>query len=812
MAQLSQMAERLVEDIRFAARVLLKNPGFALVAIIALGLGIGANSTIYSTLNAMVLHPLTVPELDRIVAVGEAVSRTGWEGSMAPANFRDIAERNAVFERVAAYQGRGWDANVSGAGAPERLEGYLVTPQFFPLLEMPPLMGRTFTEADPASAEVREVVISYAAWQKDFAGDREIVGRGITLNGGQATIIGVMPKDFDFPIGAQIWGPLPMNAAEMKSRADHTLEVIGRLKPGVSLDQARAELSTIASRLERDYPETNAGRRFPLELLQVQVLGETRHYILILMWSALFVLLLACANVANLQLARTMGQQKELALRAALGASRWRIARQVLVESTMLSLAGGAVGLLMAAWSIPVTRASVPPFIVQHIAGIKNIKFDGSVLAFTAAIALLAGILAGLIPALQAGARRNLNDALKTWTRGMSVPAQGRSRSILVMSEVALALILLVGASLMMKGFRNLIDRYPGYDASALSIRVTLPQQKYAAPAMRAEFYRQVEEKLAAIPGVDVAATMKFLPSSWQWQTGSFSIENVTPARGEQFRAGMQAVSPETFRALRIPLRSGRFLTQQDGSDSPPVAVITETMARRYWPNSDPIGRHVRLAAADPWRTIVGVAEDIKQNTFDTQFRSTAYVPIAQVPPQSAGFILRTAGDPMALVPAARAAVQSVDPDQPIYDIRTLQQLISDNASGVQYSARMMLVFALIALLLSTAGIYAVMAYSVIQRTHEIGVRIALGAQHADVLRMVLGTSLKLSAGGLAVGVPVAFVLMRVLASLLYGVINLDMVMLVALTMMLGVTGILAGLVPARRAMRVDPLATLRDE
>lgn len=811
---LSQVAGRFTEDLRLAIRVLLKNPAFAVVSIVALGLGIGANSTIYSTLKAMVLQPLAAPELDRLLTVSEAVPRSGWEGSVAPANYRDLAERNTVFQRVAAIQGRGWDANVSGTGAPERLEGYLVTPDFFPLMAVAPLLGRTFTEADPATVEVREAVLSYGSWQKDFGSDRDIIGRSVVLNGGQATIIGVMPPDFDFPIGTQIWAPLPMNSPEMRSRSDHTLTMIGRLKSKASVDQARAELSTIASTLEREYPDTNAGRRFTAGLLRKEVLGETRHYIVILMWSAVFVLLLACANVANLQLARTMGQQKELALRIALGASRWRIARQVLVESTMLSLAGGVVGILMASWAIPITRAAVPPFIVQHIAGIKNIKLDGNVLVFTAIVALLTGIVAGIIPALQACSRSDLNEVLRGGVRGLAaVPVRRHSRSLLVMTEVALALILLVGASLMVKGFRNLINRYPGYNATpTLSMRVTLPEKKYADVHSRAEFYRQVAGKLQSIPGVEGAAVVKFLPSGWAWQTGSFSIENISPAPDEQFRAGMQAVSPEFFHVLRIPLRSGRFLTEQDGPDNLPVVVISETMARRYWPAGDPIGRHIHFTSSDPWRTIVGVAGDIRQNTFDDNFRSITYLPIAQAPPQSAGFILRTARDPLTFASVARAAVQSVDRDQPVYDIRTLQELISDNASGVQYSARMMLAFALIALLLAAAGIYAVIAYSVVQRTHEIGVRMALGAQPAHVLRMVISNSLKLSAGGLAVGVPVAFVLMRILASLLFGVVRLDIVILLELTAMLGVIGAVAGLLPARRAAKVDPLAALRDE
>jgi putative ABC transport system permease protein len=807
------MTDALLRNLRLAFRTLRKKPAFSLISIVALGLGIGANTTIYSSLKAMVLHPLAIPEIDRVLIIGEAVSRTGWEGSVAPANYRDLAERNSVFERVAAIQGRGWDANVTGTEAPERLEGYLVTPDFFALLATPPLMGRTFTQADTTAGPVREAVISYGIWQTRFGADRDIVGRQLILNGGQATIIGVMPREFDFPIGAQIWAPMAMDSPEMQSRGDHTLDVIARLKPKVSLNQARADMNAIAAVLQRQYPDTNAGRTFVAGILRKEILGETRHYILILMWSAVFVLLLACANVANLQLARTMSQQKELTVRVALGASPWRIASQVLVESTTLSLAGGLAGVLMAAWAIPVTRAAVPPFIVQHIAGIKNIKLDGDVLVFTAVIALLTGILAGVIPAWQAGSASDLNAGLKEGLRGLSsVPARRRSRSLLVMIEVALALILLVGASLMVKGFRNLVNRYPGYDAtSALSLRVTLPETKYATAAARAEFYGRVTQRLAAIPGVDAAATAKFLPSGWSWQTGTFSIENASAAPGEQLQAGMQAVSPDFLRVLRMTMRSGRFLTDHDGTDGVPVVVITETMARQYWPGADPIGHRIRFASADPWRTIVGVTGDIRQNTFDDTFRPTAYVPIVQAPPLTAGFIMRTAGDPISFAAAARAAIQSIDADQPAYDIRTLQQLIGDNASGVQYSAHMMFAFALIALALAAAGIYAVVAYAVVQRTHEIGVRMALGAQHGDVLRMVVGDSLRLVAAGLAIGAPLAYLLMRLMASLLVGVVRLEPSIVLSLTAALLVSGTLAGYFPARRATKVDPLAALRD-
>lgn len=807
-------ADALLQDVRLALRALVRSRGFALVAIIALGLGIGANASVYSTLRAMVLHPLPFRELDRILIIGEVVPRTGWEGSVAPANYHDLAQRSATFERLAAFQGAGWDANVTGEGMPERLEGCLVTPSFFPLLGMEPLLGRVFSESEAGNGSIGVAILSYATWQNNFGGDPHIVGRSVNLNGSPVMIIAVMPPEFDFPIGTEIWAPWPVNPSEMNSRGDHTLDVIGRLKPGVPIDQARAELNTIAVNLEREYPAANEGRRFDLGFVRKEVLGETRQYILILMWSAVFVLLLACANVANLQLARAMGQQKELAVRVALGASRLRIVSQVLVESSMLSVAGGVVGLVLAMWAVPVTRAAVPPFIVQHIAGIKNIKVDGGVLAFTAVIAVLAGIMAGVVPAFQACSVSSLGEKLKEGTRGSaSLPVRRLSRSLLVLTEVALAMILLAGACVMVKGFRHLANRYPGYEASgALSFRITLPEKNYATTQARADFFERVVAKLEALPGVQAAAGVQYLPSGWSWRTGTFSIEDMPARPGEQLLAGMQTATPGFFRALRISLRSGRFLTDQDGFNSAPVAVITEAMARRYWAGRDPLGHRIRFGDNDPWRTIVGVVGDIRQNTFDDRFRSTVYTPMSQASPQSAGFVLRTSLDPMSLASAARGAVQGVDQNLPIYDIRTLEQLNSDNASGVQYSAHMMFAFALISLVLAVAGIYAVMAYSVVQRTHEIGVRMALGARPADVLRMVIVNSVRLAAGGLAVGVPVAFVLMRVLASLLEGVVRLDLSILVGMTILLGLASVAAGYIPARRAAQIDPMAALHNE
>jgi putative ABC transport system permease protein len=800
------------DDLRRAFRMLRKNPGFSALAILALALGMGANTTIFSTLKPMVLQPVPFPGLDQILRIQESLPKDNQTDiSVAPPNYRDLVEQNHVFGQMAALRGRSRDVSLTGSGAPVRLEGYESTASYFPLSGMPPLLGRTYSQQE-AESQARVAVLSYAAWQRQFAGDQAIIGRSVVLDGARTEIIGVMPPGFDFPVGTDLWTPLAMTTPEMSIRGDHTLYVIARLKPGVSQGQAEAELSTIASNLERQYPATNTGRSFAVELFRKEIAGPTRYFVSILMWAAVFVLLLACANVANLQLARAFSRQKEFAVLAALGASRWRIARRVLVESTVLAVVGGAAGLLIAQWGLAVTKAAVPPFIVQHIAGIKNIKLDPVVLAFTGVVAVLTGIIAGVFPALQASSNFDLHDALKSGMRGSSgVPARKRLRSILVISEVALALVLLVGAGLMVKGFNHLLTEYPGYDAyGVLSAKVTLPENKYRDDHSRAAFYDHALGRLAAIPGVESVSAVRFVPNGWSWQTGTFAIENRPAQAGEIRYAAMQAVSPEYFRQLRIPMRQGRPLTVQDGTDAPFVVVLGEKVARRWWPAGDAIGHRVRFRSKEPWRMVVGVVADIQQSAMSQGYWSTAYVPVAQAPPQALTFLLRTTRDPMLLASGVLDAMRDVDPDQPVYDIRTLRQLATDNASGIEFSAHMMMAFGVIALLLAGAGIYAVMAYGVSQRVHEIGIRVALGAQYAQVLRMIVGNALKLAAVGLAVGLPVAFALSRTMAGLLVGVIRLDVLTFAAFTLVLALVALAAGYLPARRAARVDPMVALR--
>jgi putative ABC transport system permease protein len=796
--------------------MLAKNPGFTAVAVIALALGIGANTVVFSSVNAMLLHPFAFKHLDRIVAVWETFPKQNENHvKAAPANFRDWSEQSKGFETLAA--GHGWNANLTGAGVAERIEGYQVTAGFFPLLGMPPQLGRAITEGDFQPGHTSVVALSYGFWQRHLGADPGIVGKSLRLNGQEFTIIGIMPADFDYPPWAEAWAPLDLSTAQRADRAGHYLEVIGRLKSGTTLAQAKADLGTIAARLAQQYPQTNAGHGVRVMSLVEDLTYGTRQFLLVLMGAAVFVLFLACANVANLQLARATARQKELAVRHALGASRWQITRQLLVESVALALLGGCVGVLLAGWGGALMQRTIPPFILQHIPGIKHMQIDSGVLAFTLVVALLTGILAGLAPALHVS-NPDPNEALKEGVRGASAsPGRQRLRALLVVTEVALALVLLVGAGLMVKGFGTLLNQYPGFDRSnVLTFRIALAESKARDKARVRDFYAQVIEKLQALPGVDSAAAVTSLPSGYSWNWTEYAAEGQPPAAPGEMRATVcQSVTPSFFRALRIPLLKGRLLAAQDGPDAPLAIVISQSMAHRIWSNQDPLGKRIKFGRAEssePWKTVVGVVGDIEPSPFARVPEPTAYFPFAQLTQASSALVVRTSGDPMTLAAAARAQVRSVDADQPPYDMRTLEQLISDNVSGVESSARMMFVFGIVALVLSASGIYALMSYSVTQRTHEIGVRMALGAERGDVLRLVVGYAVKLTVMGLAIGVPVALALTGALSSVLFGVVRIDTPVFALFTFLLAVVAALAAYIPARRATQVDPMVALRYE
>jgi putative ABC transport system permease protein len=805
----------LIQDIRFGLRQLTKSRGFTAIAVTTLALGIGANSAIFSNVSALILRPFAIPDLDRVVAIWETSPKDNATSvKAAPANFFDWREHSQSFEHLAGVHG--WDANLTGAGVAERAEGYRVTAQFFPLLGVAPRIGRNIGPADFQQGAAPVVVISNGFWQRHLGGDTGVIGKSIQLNGEKFTVVGVAGEEVDFPAGAELWTPLDLTR-EHEDRANHFLLVLGRLKANSSVAHAGADLEAIANGLAQQFPNTNGGHGVRVIRLAEDASYGTRQFVLVLMGAAVFVLLLACVNVANLQLARATSRQREMAVRIGLGASRWQLIRQLLIESTLLALAASVAGLVLSDWGMGLLRRDIPPFILLHVPGLKHVETDWRVLSFTVAAALFSGVLSGLVPALRF-TRRDVAEALKENARGTGATASsGNLRALLVTSEIAMALVLLVGAGLMIKGFRHLLAVEMGFDRThVLTFHVALPEGKYQKDDQVLGYYERALRALQAMPGVQSVASVTSLPSGWSWNWTEYTAEGAPPALpGETPTAISQVVSPNFFAALRVPILEGRTFSVEDASTSVQVVVISESMARRNWPGQSAIGRHVKLGQAngdEPVRRIVGVVKDIRPSLFDNDPAPTTYVPSTQLPRSATAFVMRTSTDPRNLAAGVIAEVRKIDPDTPAYDVRSLEQVISDNASGVESSARMMLIFGVVALTLAAAGIFAVMAYSVAQRTHEIGVRMALGAQRAHVLRLVVASAAKMAAFGLAIGLCIAVFLARALSSVLFGVVEVDTSVFLLLTALLATVAAVSAYVPARWATRIDPMQALRYE
>lgn len=809
--------DTLLKDIRYGVRSLLKRPGFSAIAIVTLALGIGANTAIFSLVNAVLLRPLAFADADRLVMVWEDASFAGFpRNTPAPANYVDVKNQNQVFENIAAIDMRSF--NLTGDGEPERVEANGVTASFFPLLGVRPALGRTFLDEEDKPGANRVVIIDYNLWQQRYGGQPNIIGRGLALNGEKYEVVGVMPKGFQFmnsKVG--IWVPIAFTSEQLQSRGRHYLRVVARVKQGVTLAQADAQVRSIYQRIVQDNPETADRLAGYAKPMRDELAGDVRRPLLVLLVAVGFVLLIACANIANLLLSRAASRRREMAVRAALGASRLRILRQLLIESLLLAVVGSALGLLLATWSFAFLQRLIPDGLVHS----TKLRIDLPVLGFTLLVTLLTAVIFGIAPAFQAS-RIDLNEALKQGGGRSGLNAGGnRLRSTLVVVEVALALVLLVGAGLLIQTFFKLQDQYSSLQAeSVLTMRTVLPRTKYKEHAQRANFLKQVLDRVKTLPGVVAAGYSTSVPLEWKGGTNGFAVEgrSIEQAQlgGLSYDANHRQISTDYFKAMGIPLQQGRTFNDGDNEQSIYVAIINETMARQYWPGENPVGKRIKLGdPADPelpWTTIVGIAGDVRQMGVDEPVKPEMYFPYQQsIEPfyTPRDLVIRTSVDPLSLVAAARNEIHQVDPDQPISNVRTMAQVLGEETSSRRLGMTLLTVFAGLALLLATLGIYGVLAYFVVQHTQEIGVRMALGAQRSDILKLVLKKGMALALLGVAIGLIGAFALTRLMASLLYGVGSADPLTYASIAILLTVVAFLACYLPARRATKVDPMTAL---
>jgi putative ABC transport system permease protein len=807
----------LWQDVRFGLRTLYKRPAFALTAALTMALGIGATTAIFSLCDAMLWRPTPLPRLDTLVTVLQADpgDPNDWEPA-TPADIDEFRRDNTTLASFASWESG--LANLANAGAaPDRVGQALVSANFFDVAGVQPVLGRAFQPGEDQLGRDHEVILSDQLWHTRFAGDPSIVGRVVRVDDVPYTVTGVMPRGYDFPMATDIWTPMGLKPEQRSSHGTQILESIAQLKPGRTLQQVAAEINGIAARLEKSYPETNKNRRFVVWPAIRLFLDITTHqYLIMLLGSVLFVLLIACANVANLQFARATGRLREVAVRRALGASRWRLILQLVVESTLLSLAGAALGLFVAEWGIRLLHLGMPPEVERYVLGFKNVQVDGRALLFTLVAALGSGILAGLAPAWQSS-QPNLTNALREGGRGTSAgKARQRLRNVLVGGEVALAVVLLVGAGLMVRGFRAMVDNGRAMEPETLlTLRLAITESKYREKPQVAEFYRQVLERIQALPGVRTAAAVTALPYSNHSNGRNFMIEGRPLEPGNAPNAMYQVTSPDYFQTVRLPLLAGRLLRSSDGPSSQPVTVISQRLAEHWWKDESPIGKRIRIGGSDstePWMTIVGVVADLWHNPYERAPSPTFYVAWQQQPALWMDIGVRTAGDALLLAPAVTAAIHSVDPDQPITEMHAMTKSIHDAALGLNYVATLMGVFGAIALLLSAIGVYGVMAYMVSEQTHDIGVRMALGASRGSILTAIFRRGLMVTGAGLAVGLPIAYALALLLASLIYGVSATDPATFIGIPLALIGAVALAIYLPARRAMKIDPIVALRYE
>lgn len=807
----------LLQDFRHGLRILLKSPGLTALAVTALALGIGANTAVFSVAIAFLRKPVAFPRVERLIlpvelAPGQTV---GWN-ALSPADYLDWKRQSQSFEEFAAFR---WSSATltSKEGNPERLEGSLVTANFFRTLGVMPAMGRPFLPQEEEPGHEHEVILSYGLWKRRFGADPDIVGKTARLDGATYDIVGVTAKDFDFPPGEQFWEPLALTAAEQTLRTQRYIMPIALLKPGKSLEDAEAEIMTIQARLERQFPQAEAGWRVKVITVGTFVAGDlTLEYCSLLIWAVLFVLLIACANVANLLFARSASRQKEVAVRQALGASRFRIVRQLLTESMLLAFAGACVGLLLGEWGIGLIRFYMPPEVERYLPMWKHVRLEPDVFWYTLAITVLAGLVSGLAPAFQSS-RSEVHEELKEGGRGNTGGrARQRLRSIFVVAEVTLSLILLVGAGLMVKGVRALLTVNRNLDpAHVLTMVVSLPDSRYKAAQQKVAFFHQALDRLASIPGVRASAVATNVPLGDYETDRAISIQNRLFRPGDYREADVEVVNGGYFRAMNIPLRQGRLLDDSDGLDQPQVVDISQSFADRYFHGENPIGKFIRTGGDDskaPWARIVGVVGDIRYGILGSRETPPVYLPYQQSAESFCYLAIQTNGDPLTFAEAARSEIAKIDPAEPLSDMLTLATVMRDQLIGFSYVAVILSVLGIMALVLASVGVYGVMAYSVTERTHEIGVRLALGAQQHDVFGLVLSRGAAMTLIGLIIGLPTAFFLARFLAGLFFGVSATDLATFSGITLLMCLVTLLACYIPARRAMRVDPIVALRHE
>lgn len=806
-----RLIENTLQDARYSLRLMIKNPVFTLIVVLTLTLGIGANTAIFSFANGILLRSLPYPQSDRLVVLDETALKRGIDSmSVSYPNALDWREQNTVFQGIGIDYGTS-RFSLSGIGQPETIRGSYISHGLLEVLGVAPMLGRPFTEVEDRPDTDTVVILGYDLWQKYFGGDQNIVGRTVMVNNRARIVVGVMPPGFKYPEISELWTPLALTTKEF-TRTDHGLSAIARLKDGVTIEQAQAEMNNIAARIEQQNPVTNEGLGVSVTGLHKRLAGDYREGLLILLGVVGCVLLVACVNVANLMLARASARQKELALRAALGASRWRVIRQLMLESLILATIGGLLGLALSKGALHLLLQAIPiklPFWM-------NFGLDLRVLAFTGGVTLLTGFIFGVVPALQSS-RVDLNDTLKEGGRGSLTSSGSHSRSLLVVTEIALSLVLLVGAGLMIQSFLRLRRVNVGLDPkSVLTLSIGLPRVKYPEGPQRAAFFGSLTERVRALPGVEAAAATATLPLSGGNWGRSLTVEGypVLPV-GQAPMIQHTVVTPTYFETMGIHLLAGRDFTDADRTGAPLVTIVDERLAQKYWPNESAIGKRIRFGPPEddePWHTVIGVVGAVRHQRIQEETRNSVYLPHQQIPVGGLAIVARTATDPKTLVAGVRREVAQIDSDLPVSNIATMEEVMAESIWQPRLYAMLFAVFAGGALVLAVIGIYGVMAYIVITRTHEIGIRMALGATARDVFKLIVGRGMKLTAIGLVLGVGGAFALTRLMRGLLFNISATDPITFVLISVLLAVAAFLACYIPARRATKVDPLVALRYE